>query len=255
MNRRRFLRSSVAGALALAHPGHCLWATSTSIAGDIEAATGVGSKTVLDKSTLQNLRDSLRGSLFLPNEAGYDLARRVLDQSIDKRPALVVQPSGVADIKTAVDFARTHALLLAVKCGGHSGFRSSCEGGMQIDLSRVRGVRIDAGARVAHVAVGSLLGDIDHEAMSFGLATPAGVVSHTGVGGRPRMSRASPCRGRNQAMARRISGRRQLSRQSTAIAAREGAIRPNEPVPPQCQHQAGGEWLGHPRMKIASGLQ
>jgi hypothetical protein len=108
----------------------------------------------------------------------------VLNASIDKHPALVVQPSGAADVRTAVRFARQHNMLLAVKCGGHSyAGKSTCEGGMQIDLSRFRAVRIDPDARIAYVAGGSLLGELDHEAMSVGLVTTAGTVSHTGVGG------------------------------------------------------------------------
>ena len=84
---------------------------------------------------------------------------------------VTVQPTGVADVRTAVNFARDHDLLLAVKCGGHStSGKSTCEGGMQIDLSRFRGARIDADERVAYVAGGSLLGELDHEAMAFGLA-------------------------------------------------------------------------------------
>jgi FAD/FMN-containing dehydrogenase len=108
----------------------------------------------------------------------------VLNQSIDRHPALVVQPSGVADIRTAVDFARERNLLVAVKSGGHSfSGKSTCDRGMQIDLSRFRGVRVDPMSRTAHVSGGSLLGELDHEAMAFGLVTTAGTVSHTGVAG------------------------------------------------------------------------
>jgi hypothetical protein len=185
MNRRRFLGSSVAAAISLQLINHrLLAAASTPIAGDIEAVTGSGAKTTLDKGSLQNLKDSLRGTLLLPGEPGYDQARRVLNQSIDKHPALIVQPTGTADVRTAVDFAREHSLLLAVKCGGHSySGKSTCEGGMQIDLSRFRGVRVDPTARVAYVSGGSLLGEIDHETAAFGLVTTTGTVSHTGVGG------------------------------------------------------------------------
>ena len=115
---------------------------------------------------LQQLRDSLRGALLLAGEPGYDQARRVLNASIDRHPALVVQPSGVADVRTAVTFARARDLLLAVKCGGHSySGKSTCDRGMQIDLSHFRGVRIDPVSRTAYVAGGSLLGELDHEAM------------------------------------------------------------------------------------------
>jgi hypothetical protein len=103
---------------------------------------------------------------------------------MNKHPALIVQPRGAADVKSAVDFARASNLLVAVKCGGHSpSGKSTCDDGMMIDLSLMRGVRVDPVARVARVAGGSLLGDMDSESMAFGLVTTAGTVSHTGVGG------------------------------------------------------------------------
>ena len=140
MNRRDFFMSSLAAALATSVVGNRALAAMAPIAGDIEAVTGSGAKVSLAKSALQELRDSLRGALLLPGQPGYDEARRVLNGSIDKHPALVVQPSGAADVRTAVSFARDHGLLLAVKCGGHSyAGKSTCDGGMQIDLSRFRG--------------------------------------------------------------------------------------------------------------------
>jgi hypothetical protein len=184
MNRRDFFMSSLAAAVAASLAGGRTWAAAAPIAGDIEAVTGGGTRIALEKQALQELRDSLRGALLLPGEPGYDDARRVLNASIDRHPALVVQPSGTADVRTAVSFAQQHKLLLAVKCGGHSyAGKSTCEGGMQIDLSRFRAVRVDPVARTAYVAGGSLLGELDHEAMSLGLVTTAGTVSHTGVGG------------------------------------------------------------------------
>jgi FAD/FMN-containing dehydrogenase len=108
----------------------------------------------------------------------------VLNASINKFPALIVQPRGAADIRNAVDFARGSSLLVAVKCGGHShAGKSTCDGGLMIDLSLMRGVRVDPEERIAYVAGGSLLGDLDNESMSYGLVTPAGTVSHTGVAG------------------------------------------------------------------------
>jgi FAD/FMN-containing dehydrogenase len=122
--------------------------------------------------------------LLLPGHPAYEEARLVLNPSIDKRPALIVQPKGSADVKNAVDFARGSNLLVAVKCGGHSlSGKSTCDGGMMIDLSTLRSVRVDPAARIAHVSGGSLLGDMDHDTMAFGLVTTAGTVSHTGVGG------------------------------------------------------------------------
>ena len=184
MNRRDFFQSALAAAVAAALPYERLLAADQPVLAHIEAVTGAGGKAVLERAAVQELKDSLRGALLLPGEVGYESARRVLNRSIDRHPALVVQPSGVADIRNAVSFARDHGLLLAVKCGGHSySGKSTCDGGLQLDLSHFRAARVDPLARVAYVAGGSLLGELDHEAMAFGLVTTAGTVSHTGVGG------------------------------------------------------------------------
>ena len=188
MNRRRFCQGSIAAAVAAslsAGPavGAVLQAL-TQVTSNVNAVTGDGTGVVLEKAALQELSDSLRGSMFLTGDEEYEVARKVLNKAIDKYPALVVQPSGVADIQAAVTFARERGLLVAVKCGGHSfSGKSTCDGGMQIDLSRVRGVRVDPKSRTAYVEGGSLLGDLDHETMAQGLVTTAGTVSHTGVGG------------------------------------------------------------------------
>ena len=151
---------------------------------DIDAITGDGASVTLKRAAVQELGESLRGNLLLPGHSAYDEARRVLNASISKYPALIVQPRGVADIRNAVDFASDSNLLVAVKCGGHShSGKSTCDGGMMIDLSLMRGVRVDPAERIAYVSGGSLLGDMDNETMSFGLVTSAGTVSHTGVAG------------------------------------------------------------------------
>jgi len=187
MNRRRFFQSSVAAAVAYALPAPRLFAldqAASQAAGGLAAVKLDGSPTTIEQAALAELKGSLRGPLLVAGDPGYEEARRVLNRSIDRRPALVIQPTGVADVRNAVDFARERELLLAVKCGGHSyGGKSTCDGGMQVDLSRLRGVRIDPAARIAYVEGGSLLGELDHEAMAFGLVTTAGTVSHTGVGG------------------------------------------------------------------------
>ena len=152
---------------------------------DVDAVTGDGQHIRLTGVTLADLRARLRGRLLLAGNPGYDDARRIRNPAFDKRPALIVQPTGVADIRTAVDFARENrGLLLAVKCGGHSfSGLSTCDRGMQIDLSLFRDVRVDPAARRAWVTGGCLLGQVDHETTAFGLATPLGTVSDTGVGG------------------------------------------------------------------------
>jgi len=154
------------------------------VTGDTLAVSGSGAQLVLEQAAVKELSDSVQGRLLLPGQEGYDLARRVLNPTIDKHPALIAQPSGAADIMNAVTFARERDLLVAVKCGGHSfSGKSTCEGGMMIDLSNFRSARVDPFSRTAHIAGGSLLGELDHEAMAFGLVTTAGTVSHTGVGG------------------------------------------------------------------------
>jgi FAD/FMN-containing dehydrogenase len=187
MNRRHFLRSSVSAAVAAALPGQVLGSLlhiPTTVEGDINAVTGNGAEVTLPRAAVQELSDSLKGKLWLPGSEAYNEARMLLNPQFDKYPAFVVRPSGAADVSSAVSFARDNDLLVAVKCGGHSASgKSSCDGGMQIDLSSMRGCRVDPFARTARVEGGSLLGDLDHEAMAHGLVTTAGTVSHTGVGG------------------------------------------------------------------------
>ncbi len=188
MNRRRFCQGSIAAAVAASvSSGQAfasVWQALTEVTSNINAVTGDGASIVLEKAALQELKDSLRGGLYFTGSESYEKARKVLNNSINKYPAFVVQPSGVADIQNAVTFARERGLLVAVKCGGHSfSGKSTCDGGMQIDLSRLRGVRVDPKSRTAYVEGGSLLGDLDHESMAQGLVTTAGTVSHTGVGG------------------------------------------------------------------------
>ena len=186
MDRRLFLRSAVAaGVSAAAAPSLAAqYAALTEVSSSIRAVTGSRAAVEIEQAAVKELSASLRGNLLLPGNPGYEVARKVLNPGIDKHPALVIQPNGVTDIRRAVTFARERDLLLAVKCGGHSyAGKSTCEGGMQIDLSTLRHARVDVADRVAHVAGGSLLGELDREAMAVGLVTTAGTVSHTGVGG------------------------------------------------------------------------
>ena len=189
MNRRRFLRSTVAAAVASAISTNqalsdVAYHALTEVVADVSAVTGDGARITLERAAVQELSASLAGPLLLPGNPGYEEARHVLNGSIDKHPALIVQPTGSADVSTAVRFARERELLLAVKGGGHSvSGRATCDDGMMIDLSLLRGVRVDPAARTAQVAGGCLLGHMDHETMAHGLVTTAGTVSHTGVGG------------------------------------------------------------------------
>jgi FAD/FMN-containing dehydrogenase len=188
LSRRRFAMNTLSAAVAASLPAlpafSAILAPTLRVESDIGAITGTGRHVTLSRADLQALGEELRGNLVLPGHAAYDPARRVLNRQMDKHPALIVQPRGASDVKLAVDFARASNLLVAVKCGGHSpSGKSTCDDGMLIDLSLLRGVRVDPAARIARVAGGSWLGDLDAESMAFGLVTTAGTVSHTGVGG------------------------------------------------------------------------
>jgi len=189
MNRRKFIRSSLSAAMLAALPGTQALAislvhTPTKVPADIDAVKMNGSEVTLPQAMVQELSDSLKGKLLLPGNQAYDDARYLLMQAYDKYPAMVVQPTGAADVQHAVNFARDNSLLLAVKCGGHAAAgTSSCDKGLQIDLSQLRNARVDRAAKTARIAGGSLLGELDYEAMAHGLVTTAGTVSHTGVGG------------------------------------------------------------------------
>ena len=188
LTRRRFILNSMTAAVVSTLPaGQVLSSVlgpSMKVDHDLDAVTGDGRSITLSRAAVQELGDSLRGNLVLPGHAVYEEARRVINAQINKHPALIVQPTGAADIKSALDFARSSNLLTAVKCGGHSpSGKSTCDGGMMIDLSSMRWVQVDTSRQVAQVSGGSLLGEMDHEAMAMGLVTTAGTVSHTGVGG------------------------------------------------------------------------
>lgn len=145
---------------------------------------GNGETVTVEAAAIEQLKASLRGALLLPGEEGYDKARTVWNAMIDRRPALVVRCAGVADVQQAVAFARTHSVLTAVKGGGHNiAGNAVCEGGLLIDLSNLRSVRVDPKARIAHAEPGATLADFDHECQAFGLATPVGINSTTGIAG------------------------------------------------------------------------
>lgn len=138
----------------------------------------------LDEATIEDFKSRLRGELVLPDDAAYDAARRLWNGMVDRHPRLIVRCAGVADVMRAVDFARDHELLVAARGGGHHvADLSSCDDGLVIDLSRMDAVRVDPVRKTARVEGGALPGSLDHEAQAFGLATTAGMVSHTGVGG------------------------------------------------------------------------
>ncbi len=189
MLRRTFLRSALAAATVATLPRGNLLAALYQPAlrdvPDIPAVTGDGREVLLRGPDVAELAARLRGRLLLAGDEGYEDARQILNPTFDRRPALIAQVTGAADIRTAVDFARdSGGLLTAVKCGGHSfSGLSTCDRGLMIDLSPFRNVRVDPVARRAWVTGGSLLGHVDHETMAHGLVSTFGTVSHTGVGG------------------------------------------------------------------------
>jgi len=189
MKRRTFLRSSLGAAAAATLPFprglEAAYRPAPKVPADLQAITGDGREITLTSEAVADLAARLKGRVLLAGDDGYDGARQILNPSFDKRPALIAQVTGTADVRAAVDFARENdGLLLAVKCGGHSfSGKSTCDLGMMIDLSAFRNVRVDPIAQRARVTGGSLLGQLDHEAMAYDLVTTMGTVSHTGVGG------------------------------------------------------------------------
>jgi FAD/FMN-containing dehydrogenase len=140
--------------------------------------------TALDEELIAALRAGLRGELLTPADASYDDARTVRNGLIDRRPALIARCSGTADVVECVNFAREHELVLSIRGGGHNVAGNAVnDGGLVIDLSQMRGVYVDPSARTVRTQGGATWGDVDRETQLFGLATPGGLISSTGVGG------------------------------------------------------------------------
>ncbi len=184
MRRRDFLRASLATTALVPIDGFPASKLMARVGGKLPARRLNGEDTVLSSGDVEALAGSMHGALVLPGSESYDQVRRVWNGIFDKRPAIVARCSGAADVMLAVNFSRAHSLLTAVRSGGHSySGKSSCDGGIVIDLSAMRGVQVNPRGRTARVAAGTLLGQLDHETQAFGLATPAGVISHTGAAG------------------------------------------------------------------------
>ena len=183
MKRRAFCASAVSALTAASLPWQRAFAAADGGA-DIPAIGIGGKQIVLKPSDITDLRAGLRGQLLVPGQEGYDTARRIWNGAFDRKPALIARCAGAGDVTRAVTFARTHDLLVAVRGGGHSlSGQSVCDGGLMIDLSPMKGVRVDPLTKTARVEPGVLLGQFDREAQAFGLATTAGTVSHTGAAG------------------------------------------------------------------------
>jgi FAD/FMN-containing dehydrogenase len=139
---------------------------------------------MIAESTVQQLRSSLRGQSFCPGEPGYDEARTIPNAMIDRRPAIIARCAGAADVIACVRVAREHDILVSVRGGGHSvAGKSVCDGGLMIDLSSMKGIRVDPAKRTVRAEAGLTLGEFDRETQAFGLATTLGTVSKTGISG------------------------------------------------------------------------
>lgn len=137
-----------------------------------------------DMATISDLKTSMRGAVIDNADPGYDQARALYNGMIDKRPRAIARCADVADVIAAVNFARTAGLLLAIRGGGHNGpGLGSVNDGLVIDLSDMKGIRVDPAARTARVGAGCTQGDVDHATHAFGLAVPAGIISTTGIAG------------------------------------------------------------------------
>ncbi|NVK41593.1 MAG: FAD-binding oxidoreductase [Oceanospirillaceae bacterium] len=138
----------------------------------------------LSSEAVESLSAALRGEILTPDSSHYDWGRSIWNAMIDRRPGLIARCVVPSDVRAALDFAREHRLLVSVKGGGHNvAGNAVCDGGLMIDLSPMRWVRVDAERQVAQVGAGALLGDLDREALAYDLITPLGINSTTGVAG------------------------------------------------------------------------
>jgi FAD/FMN-containing dehydrogenase len=151
---------------------------------NIEMATTTGRKVEVNADVIERFRTGLRGGHLLRGDNGYDAARKIYNAMIDHRPAIIARCAGVADVIGAVNFARSNGLLVSVRGGGHNvSGNAVCDGGLMIDLSPMRGVRVDPPGRTVRAEAGVTWGEFDRETQAFGLATTGGLVSTTGIAG------------------------------------------------------------------------
>ena len=151
---------------------------------DLKMTTLDGGTTAIPQETVEAFTTSLRGDVLNPESPGYDDARAIWNAMVDKRPGMIVQCAGAADVTRAIDFAREHGLLVAVHGVGHNiAGNAVCDGGIMISLAGMKSVRVDPKAKRAWVEPGVTLGDLDNETQAYGLAVPVGINSTTGVGG------------------------------------------------------------------------
>jgi FAD/FMN-containing dehydrogenase len=146
--------------------------------------TITNARITIDEAEVDALAASLRGDVLAPDAPGYDAARSIWNAMIDRRPGLIVECRGAADVAAAVRFAAAHDLLVSVRGGGHNiAGNAVCDGGLMISLATMKSVRVDPAARRAWVEPGNTLGDVDRETQAYGLAVPTGINSTTGIAG------------------------------------------------------------------------
>ena len=181
MNRRDMLTSSMAALFASSRLNA---AQMLAGAGDLPAISRTGGQITLPAGAIRKFRSSLKGPLLDASSPAYESARRIWNGAFDRHPALIARCSSAADIQRSIEFARTQDLLVSIRGGGHSlpGF-SQCQGGLMIDLAPMQAVQVDVATRTLRAQPGVLLGGMDRAAQKFGLAVPAGTVSHTGIAG------------------------------------------------------------------------
>lgn len=138
---------------------------------------------ILDEVIIQDFQASLRGELVRRDDPGYDAVRAVYNAMIDTRPAFIARCANVADVIRSVNFGRDNGLAIAIRGGGHNVAGLGLCDGLVIDLSPMKGIRVDPERRIAWVEGGCTWGDLDHATHAFGLATPSGIISTTGVSG------------------------------------------------------------------------
>ncbi|GAA4124259.1 FAD-binding oxidoreductase [Aminobacter aganoensis] len=151
---------------------------------DLSLTTLDGGMAMVSATTLDAFAAGLRGDVLNAGDAGYDDARAIWNAMIDRRPGLIVRCAGAADVIATINFARDNKLLVAVRGGGHNIAGSAvCDGGLMIDLSKMKSVRVDRVARRVWVEPGCMLADLDKETQAFGLVVPTGINSTTGISG------------------------------------------------------------------------
>ncbi len=184
IGRRSFVHSTLTAAGALLVPAPSLWAQSAATA-NLSAISRQGKAVSLTASDLKDLRASLKGKLVLRHDREYDAARQYWDSAFDRHPGLIVMAASADDVIKAVQFARAHDLLTAVKAGGHCQVEkaTACDGGLMINLSLMRDVQIDVKGQRIKAQGGVLLGQVDRATQAAGLATTLGTATDTGITG------------------------------------------------------------------------